>query len=81
MKQLLLEGANPNYCDDPNEGFTLIHLAALYDADLVVPILINAGADTQRKTLQDGITALEIAMQHHHANIISQLNSVDQVKL
>jgi ankyrin repeat protein len=75
VKDLLDQGADPNFFECPKEKIRLIHFAALYDARRVIPPLIEAGADLHAKTGNDGVTALDIAKQHSFRKTAKLLKS------
>ncbi len=75
---LLAQGANPNHCSEISENFTPLQLAALYNAINVITVLVEAGADIQAPSCGTGITALEIAEQHHHKAVATLLRSLLQ---
>ncbi|KQK15158.1 vacuolar protein sorting-associated protein 27 isoform X2 [Brachypodium distachyon] len=58
VKKLLSEGVDCNYCD--KQGFTLLHLAALFNQTEIALILMDSGANIQRKNGQ-GETPLDCA--------------------
>ncbi|XP_047066955.1 vacuolar protein sorting-associated protein 27-like isoform X1 [Lolium rigidum] len=58
VKKLLSQGVDSNYCD--KQGFTLLHLAALFNQTEIALILMDSGANIQRKNGQ-GETALDCA--------------------
>ncbi len=64
VKDLLSNGADPNYEESQTDKLKPLHFAALYNAKKVVPVLVTAGADVHAKTGYDGITPLQIATQH-----------------
>lgn len=58
VKKLLSQGVDSNYCD--KQGFTLLHLAALFNQTEIALILMDSGANIQRKNGQ-GETPLDCA--------------------
>lgn len=58
VKKLLSQGVDSNYCD--KQGFTLLHLAALFNQTDIALILMDSGANIQRKNGQ-GETPLDCA--------------------
>ncbi|XP_006657964.2 vacuolar protein sorting-associated protein 27 isoform X2 [Oryza brachyantha] len=58
VKKLLSQGVDCNYCD--KQGFTLLHLAALFNQTEIALILIDNGANVQSKNGQ-GETPLDCA--------------------
>ncbi|CAM0906774.1 unnamed protein product [Alopecurus aequalis] len=58
VKKLLGQGVDSNYCD--KQGFTLLHLAALFNQTDIALILMDSGANIQRKNGQ-GETPLDCA--------------------
>ncbi|MDF1655727.1 MAG: ankyrin repeat domain-containing protein [Coxiellaceae bacterium] len=73
---LIAQGANPNYCAESSENFTPLQLAALYNAAQVIPVLVQAGANIEALTAENGITALDIAEQHHHEAVAELLRGL-----
>lgn len=71
VKKLLNAGVNPNHYEDLAKLYP-IHFAALYNALDVVPLLVKAGADATAKS-SEGITAMEIAKQHNHLDMVQLL--------
>jgi len=58
VKKLLSQGVDSNYCD--KQGFTLLHLAALFNQTEIAFILMDHGANVQSKNGQ-GETPLDCA--------------------
>ncbi|CAN6226113.1 unnamed protein product [Urochloa humidicola] len=58
VKKLLSQGVDSNYCD--KQGFTLLHLAALFNQTEIALILMDHGANVQSKNGQ-GETPLDCA--------------------
>ncbi|XP_052162932.1 vacuolar protein sorting-associated protein 27 isoform X2 [Oryza glaberrima] len=58
VKKLLSQGVDSNYCD--KQGFTLLHLAALFNQTVIALILMDNGANIQSKNGQ-GETPLDCA--------------------
>jgi hypothetical protein len=58
VRNLLSQGVNPNYRD--KQGFTVLHLAALFNQTEIALILMDNGADVEIKNPQ-GETALDCA--------------------
>jgi len=58
VKKLLSQGVDSNYCD--KQGFTLLHLAALFNQTEIALILMDHGANVQNKNGQ-GETPLDCA--------------------
>jgi len=58
VKNLLSQGVDSNYCD--KQGFTLLHLAALFNQTEIALILMDSGANIERKNGQ-GETPLDCA--------------------
>lgn len=63
VNELLNAGIDPNdVLDEAN--ITPLHYAAQNDSLLVVPLLIEAGADLYALTEPEGLTPLELAIMH-----------------
>ncbi|XP_062188230.1 vacuolar protein sorting-associated protein 27-like isoform X2 [Phragmites australis] len=58
VKKLLSQGVDSNYCD--KQGFTLLHLAALFNQTEIALVLMDHGANVQSKNGQ-GETPLDCA--------------------
>jgi len=58
FRELLKAGANPSYID--KNGFSLLHLAAMFNRLDMVIALVKLGADLKAKT-PAGETAIELA--------------------
>lgn len=58
VKKLLTQGVDSNYCD--KQGFTLLHLAALFNQTEIALILMDHGANVESKNGQ-GETPLDCA--------------------
>ncbi|KAJ3673210.1 hypothetical protein LUZ60_006584 [Juncus effusus] len=58
VKSLLSQGVDPKYCD--SKGFTLLHLAALFNQTEIALILMDCGASVESKNHQ-GETPLDCA--------------------
>lgn len=71
VKNLLEEGANPNYFED-EAHIQPLHFAALYNSPDVVPLLVMAGANLHSET-EYGDTPLMIAERHGHSSMITIL--------
>lgn len=63
VNKLLNAGIDPNDSLDES-SVTPLHYAAQNNALLVVPLLVEAGANLYAKTDPDGLTPLEIAIMH-----------------
>lgn len=64
VRKLLSEGVDANYCD--KQGLTLLHLAALFNQTEITFILMDHGANAERKNAQ-GETPVDCAptmLQH-----------------
>ena len=83
VNELLHKGADPNaYLD--SAAITPLHYAAQNDCILVIPLLIEAGADVFAQTEPDGYTPIEIATLHGHEKVAQVLlaygNNADRRK-
>lgn len=76
VNQLLSEGTNPNGSPDV-AGVTPLHFAAQNNALLVLPLLIEAGADLFAET-KDHYTPLDVAIMHNHEKIVQALLAYEQ---
>ncbi len=78
---LLNHGIDPNEVLDA-DNVTLLHYAAQNNALKVIPLLVEAGATIQAKTVPDGYTPIAIALLHGHHRIaqtlIAYMNGLDQ---
>ena len=72
VQQLLDEGADPNLILDEAHVVPL-HFAAQNNALEVVPLLVKAGANLHAKILPEGMTPLDVAKLHGHADMIKLL--------
>jgi len=81
---LLSRGIDPNATLDA-DNVTLLHYAAQNNALEVIPLLVEAGATIQAKTIPDGYTPIAIALLHGHHRIaqtlITYINSPDNGQL
>ena|SRR3990167_10085660 len=78
VRNLLEQGANPNYFEDEAQICPL-HFAALYNSPDVIPLLIMAGADLYATTEYND-TPLMIAERHEHPEVVSLLKRFYGVK-
>lgn len=69
---LLNTGADPNQVED-DACITLLHYAAQNNALLVIPVLIEAGADIFAETNPEGYTPLDVALIHGHDRVVQAL--------
>ncbi|KAJ4756194.1 hypothetical protein LUZ62_042033 [Rhynchospora pubera] len=58
VRKLLSQGVDPNYCD--KQGFTVLHLAALFNQTEIALILVDHGANVEVKNPQ-GESAMDCA--------------------
>lgn len=72
VNTILSTGINPNLAED-KAGITPLHYAAQNDALLVIPLLIEAGANIHAETKPEGHTPLDIALLHGHGKVAQTL--------
>lgn len=77
VNKILGKGVNPNHSADP-AAITPLHYAAQNNSLLVIPLLIEAGADLDAETEPDGYTALDIALLHGHNKVAQTLLAYSQ---
>lgn len=65
VNTILHSGVNPNGTLDADE-ISPLHYAAQNDAYLVIPLLVEAGANVHAETEPDGYTPLDIALLHEN---------------
>ena len=68
VRELLQQGASPNYTED-EDGVRPLHFAALYNALTVVPSLVLAGGDLMAPTECDD-TPIAVARRHNHNEML-----------
>lgn len=79
VKNLLEQGADPNYFEDDAQ-IRPLHFAALYNSPDIIPLLIIAGADIHATTEYND-TPLMIAERHEHSNVAKVLRRFYSVKV
>jgi len=65
VRNILLLGADPNYCQD-EANVTPLHHAAQHNAVGVVVLLLTAGANIHARTIPEGQTPLDVAILFKH---------------
>ena len=81
LAQLLLSHGASVHATDASNGFTALHIAAVHSRALLVPVLLNAGADPYARD-KYGRTVLQVATatpaslrDEHETQFIVSLNS------
>lgn len=72
VKQLLKQGVDPNATLD-EDRITGLHFAAQNNLIDIAILLLSAGANSYAETRPDGYTPLDIAIMHHHQEMIELL--------
>lgn len=79
VKELLEQGADPNYFEDDAQ-IRPLHFAALYNSAEVIPLLVVAGASLSATTEYDD-TPLMIAERHGHEEVVNILKKFHGAKV
>ena len=66
-----LHGADPNHSD--GNGNTALHIAALFNMEDVIELLLKHGAEPEKKNLEE-MTALHIASMEGHIQCVKRLH-------
>lgn len=72
LRECLVNGSDPNHCED-RANVTPLHHAAQHNAVDVVELLITAGANIHAQTLPEGETPLDVAIKFKHHEMIAVL--------
>ena len=72
VQAILSQGIDPNSCLD-EDLVTPLHFAAMYNALLVIPLLIYAGAEIDAETKPDSYTPMDIALLHENYQVVQLL--------